>query len=100
MPTTIYKSKKSYKCGCARELKGICPVHSKIKMAIMLNHAAKAIFSKKETVMYSYLKLNKKPIQEIIANMLKRLEKKFNNQYNCIMFYDNDNNHLIHKHTP
>lgn len=50
------------------------------------------------TVFYSFFKEDKKPQTSIVLGMLKRLQSKFKNTYNCILFYDNTvTGQLIHK---
>lgn len=84
------------KCNCTHA-KAYCHIHSKIKMRFMIKDAYKN--THENPVFYSYFKEEKKPAATIIINMINRLEAKFKNTYNCILFFDNQSDTLLHKHT-
>lgn len=82
------------KCPCN---KAYCQTHFKVKMVVMVKDQYKNSFS--NTVFYNFYKENKKTETSLVIIMTKRLEANFKNAYNCIQFYNN-NNQLIHTHHP
>ena len=64
-----------------------CTAHSKVKMFVGLKTEYKTHY--KYTTWYSFLKTDKKPMNEIIKTMIKNLEPKYRNAYNSIRFYNN-----------
>jgi hypothetical protein len=81
------------RCGCPGA-KGFCRHHSKVKMVVQIKDQYR---KEAQPTFYSFFKEQHHPIKVIVERMLKRLENRFKNEYNCILFYDIHSNQLVHK---